>query len=430
MILQIDPSKVAGTVAVPGSKSHTIRAIAGALLADGKSIVRSPLLSDDTASTLNAAIALGARVEKFADRWEITGCAGKLQTPSQVLDMGNSGTGLRMLTAAAALADGEVAFTGDASLCNRGMKPLLEALRILNVQVKAAPGDHAPLSVQGPLNGGKTFVEALCSQYLSALLFAAPCIKSGSLEIVVTELSEEPYVEITLNWLRKLGAKFTASEDLKHFVIPAAQTLQSFDSVIPADFSTAAFPLGAGIIAGQTDGVVIKNLDFTDAQGDKAVFGMLEKLGAHLQYNSDNSVTVYPGKLTSGTLDLGQTPDALPLLAAVAAANQGSTITLGNAAQARNKETDRIACMTRELRKMGAIIEEKPDAMIITGTQLHGATVDSCKDHRLAMALAVAALAADSPTRILDAESCAVTYPDFIRDFRQLGAAFCIQDQC
>ena len=424
MILRVDPSQVAGSVAVPGSKSHTIRAIAGALLAEGKSVVRSPLLSFDTASTLAAAIELGAKAEKFADRWEITGCGGNLTVPDKVLDMGNSGTGLRMLTAAAALAAGKVAFTGDESLCSRGMKPLLDALTMLKVKCESAPGGHAPLSVQGSLQGGKTQVEALCSQYLSALLFAAPCIKNGSMEIEVTKLSEEPYVEITLNWLRKLGAEFTASKDLMHFVIPGNQTLKAFDSFIPADFSTAAFPLGAGIVAGTSAGVIIKNLDFNDAQGDKAVFKMLESLGAKLQYNADNSVTVYPGKLASGTLDLGQTPDALPLLAAVAAVNEGSVITLGNAGQARNKETDRIACMTRELRKMGAIIEELPDAMIITGSKLHGAVVDSWKDHRLAMALAVAALAAEGTTEIVDAESCAVTYPDFIKDFQALGARF------
>ena len=426
MILKVDPSQVSGAVSVPGSKSHTIRAIAGALLAHGKSIVRAPLHSFDTYSTLQAATDLGATVEKFTDRWEITGCGGKLAVPEKVLDMGNSGTGLRMLTAAAALAEGKVAFTGDESLCSRGMKPLLDALRMLNVKVEAAPGDHAPLSVQGSLQGGKTQVEALCSQFLSALLFAAPCIKNGNLEIEVTALSEEPYVEITLNWLRKLGAEFTAAKDLKHFVIPGNQQLKSFDSVIPADFSTAAFPLGAGIVAGSGAGVTIKNLDFSDAQGDKAVFAMLENLGAKLQYKSDNSVTVLPGsQLRSGTLDLAQTPDALPLLAAVAAtAPQGTVITLGNAAQARNKETDRIDGMTRELRKMGAIIEERPDAMIITGTKLHGAVVNSYKDHRLAMALAVAAMAADSTTEILDAECCAVTYPDFIKDFQSLGANF------
>ena len=169
MILKITPSSVAGTVAVPGSKSHTIRAIAGALLAEGTSIVRSPLLSFDTASTLAAAVEMGAKAEKFADRWEITGCAGTPAVPGKVLDMGNSGTGLRMLTAAAALANGQVSFTGDESLCSRGMKPLLDALRKLGVEVTAAPGDHAPLSVKGALQGGKTQVEALCSQYLSEI---------------------------------------------------------------------------------------------------------------------------------------------------------------------------------------------------------------------------------------------------------------------
>jgi 3-phosphoshikimate 1-carboxyvinyltransferase len=275
------------------------------------------------------------------------------------------------------------------------------------------------------MQGGKTQVKALCSQFLSALLFAAPCIPQKELVIEVTELSEVPYVEITLNWLRRMKAEFSAAEDLMYFTVPGNQTLQAFDCVIPADFSTAAFPLGAGIIASDTRGVTIRNLDFNDAQGDKAVFAMLESLGAKLQYNQDSSVTVFSGALHSGELDLGQTPDALPLLAAVAAVQDSNTvIKLGNAAQARNKETDRISCMTCELRKMGADIEELPDAMIIRGSKLHGAMVDSCKDHRLAMALAVAALRAEGSTQILDAESCAVTYPDFIKDFRQLNAAF------
>lgn len=424
MILTVDPSRLEGTLAVPGSKSHTIRAITGALLARGKSIVRAPLLSDDTASTLAAAVKLGAKVQKFPNFWEIEGTQGNLQQPVDTLDMGNSGTGLRMLTAAAALTDGKVSFSGDESLCNRNMQPLLSALELLGAAVESAPGGKAPLSVKGPIKANKTQVEALCSQFLSALLFAAPCIKNGVTEIEVTALSEEPYVEITLNWLRKMGVEFTAAADLKNFTIPGGQILKNFDSVIPADFSTAAFPLGAGIVAGTGKGITIQNLDFSDAQGDKAVFAMLEKLGARLQYNCDSSVTVLPGSnLVSGELDLAQTPDALPLLAAVAAVQKtGTVIALTNAEQARNKETDRIACMTRELRKMGAIIEEKRDCMIITGTQLHGAVVDSCKDHRLAMALTVAALAADSPSKILDAESCAVTYPGFIADFCQLGA--------
>lgn len=426
MILQVNPSSVKGAITVPGSKSHTIRAITAALLAEGVSIVRDPLLSDDTASTLAAAEKLGAQVEKSSGIWKITGTGGNLQQPDRPLDMGNSGTGLRMLTAAAALTCGKVDFTGDESLCNRNMLPLLNSLAELGAVITAAPGGKAPLSVQGPIHGGRTGVEALCSQFLSALLFAAPCINDKELNIDVTALSEEPYVKITLNWLKRLQAEFTYSEDLMHYTIPGNQKLQAFDCVIPADFSTAAFPLGAGIVAGCDDGVTIKNLDFSDAQGDKAVFAMLESLGAGVQYNRDSSVTILPGiRLHSGELDLGQTPDALPLLAAVAAVQApGCVITLSNAAQARNKETDRIACMTRELRKMGADIEEYHDRMVIHGSQLHGAAVDSCKDHRLAMALAVAALAADSPTQIIDAESCAVTYPDFIKDFKALGADF------
>ncbi len=425
MNLHIEPSRVAGSVAVPGSKSHTIRAITGALLAEGTSTVRAPLESDDTASTLQAAVRLGARVEKTASNWRITGTGGRLSKPSGVLDMGNSGTGLRMLSAAAALLDSEVKFDGDASLRTRGMAPLLNALAQLGVRVTAAPGGHCPLSVHGPLQAGHAEVEAVCSQFLTALLFVGAYVENG-LEITVTKLAEAPYVEITLAWLERLGVHFEATPDRMYFRIPGRQTFQAFDAVIPADFSTAAFPLGAGIVAGAGTGVTILNLDFSDAQGDKAVFDMLESLGAKLRRQPDSSVTVLPGSvLHSGVLDLAATPDALPLLAAVAAsAPSGVTITLGNVAQARSKETDRIAGMTAELGKMGAKIEELPDGMVIHGTRLHGARVNCRKDHRLAMALAVAALGADSPSEIMDAEACAVTYPEFIEDFRKLGADF------
>ena len=140
MILQVNPSSVKGAITVPGSKSHTIRAITAALLAEGVSIVRDPLLSDDTASTLAAAEKLGAQVEKSSGIWKITGTGGNLQQPDRSLDMGNSGTGLRMLTAAAALTCGKVDFTGDESLCNRNMLPLLNSLAELGAVITAAPG--------------------------------------------------------------------------------------------------------------------------------------------------------------------------------------------------------------------------------------------------------------------------------------------------
>lgn len=425
MNLTVKPSSVSGVIAVPGSKSHTIRAVTAALLADGESTVRAPLVSADTLSTRRAAVQLGARFTELpGGDWHFCGTAGRPCPAAAPLDLGNSGTGLRLLTAAAALGDRQVAFDGDGSLRTRPMGPLLAALAQLGARSETAAGGKCPLCVTGPLHGGKVQIDAQCSQFLTALLLAAPWIPGG-VAIEVVKLAEEPYVEITLEWLRRLKAPFVAAPDLRHFEISGASGYRGFTATIPADFSTAAFPLGAGILAGTGEGVTIRNLDFRDAQGDKAVFGMLESLGAGLHHAADGAVTVQRSpKLRSGKLDLNATPDALPLLAAVAAASDGMKLELVNVEEARRKETDRIACMATELRKMGAEITELADGMIVRGGRLHGAELQSYDDHRIAMALAVAALAAEGESVIHAAEACGVTYPGFVADFQKLGADF------
>ena len=201
----------------------------------------------------------------------------------------------------------------------------------------------------------------------------------------------------------------SGSEDMLHWRIPGGQKYHPFERVIPADFSTAAFPLVAAAVAGE--GVEIRNLDFDDAQGDKQVFALLEEMGAKIRRGGELFVEPASGKLQGRTLDLA------------AALADGET-RLVNVPQARVKETDRIAVMTAELTKMGAEIEELPDGMVIRGGSLHGAKVHSHGDHRIGMALAVAGLAAEGETVIGEIEAAEVTYPDFVRDFRALGADF------
>jgi 3-phosphoshikimate 1-carboxyvinyltransferase len=416
MKIKVCKSILNGELAVPGSKSHTIRAIAAALMAEGISIVRAPLDSADTRSMLEAAKLLGAKVCEHLDRWEITGTGGKVAVPGQVIDMGNSGTGLRILSGIAGTADGKITFDGDASLRSRPMGQLTDALNNLGVKVETL-GGKCPVSLQGPLRGGKTEVVGTSSQFLTALLFACPFAKNDT-EIFPVDLQEKPYVEITLGWLKRLGVEFEAAPDMSYFKVPCGQKFKAFDWTIPADFSTAAFPLGAGAIAGGE--IRIKNLDFNDLQGDKAVFDFVEQFGAKIERSAEYT-RVSSGELHAVKLDLNSTPDALPLLAVVAACAEG-TSRFFNVAQARIKETDRIACMTCELRKMGIEVQELPDGMIIHGGKLRGAELESYDDHRIVMALTVAALAADGESVINDAESAAVTYPDFIADFKALGA--------
>ncbi len=418
MKLNVRPSRLAGSIDVPGSKSHTVRGVVAALAADGVSVLRNPLDSADTRSVLNAAAALGAVCEEDGGVWRIAGAGGRPADPRGTLDMGNSGTGLRLLTAMAALGDFPVSFDGDASLRTRTMEGLLTSLRSLGAECSSA-GGRCPLTVRGPIRGGAAAVDGTTSQFLSALLFALPLARGDSV-LDLDFLNEKPYVDITLGWLKRLGVRCRCSEDRLHFEIPGGQRYGGFDATVPADFSTAAFPLIAAALVG--DGVEIRNLDFTDAQGDKAVFGYLESMNASCR--RDGELFVEPAAPLRGRdFDLNATPDALPIMAVAAAAARGTTRLL-NVPQARIKETDRIACMTAELRKMGAAVEELRDGMVIRGGALHGAELDGRGDHRVAMALAVAALAADSPSVIHGIEAATVTYPDFVKDFRKLGAEF------
>jgi len=418
MKIKVRNSQLTGEIAVPGSKSHTIRAVAIATVAKGVSIIRSPLLSGDTLSCLNAAQALGAGIEQNGDIWKITGTGGTFTSPHNTIDMGNSGTSLRIFSGLAAMGDFPVTFDGDASLRARPMGPLLDAFVDLGVTVKSA--DKAcPLTLIGPAKGGLATVDGASSQFLTSLLIALP-LADGDSVVNVVGLNEKPYVQITLDWLSKENIEIEYSDDMSCFHIKGNQKYIAFDSLIPADFSTAAFPLvGAALTAGA---VRIKNLDFSDQQGDKAVFDYLERMGTTIIRNDNDTFVTSLEQLSGSEFDLNATPDALPVMAVAGACAKGKTL-LMNCPQARIKETDRIKCMTCELRKMGAEIEELDDGMIIHGgNRLTGTEVEGYDDHRIVMALTIAGMVAEGETVINGAEAAAVTYPSFISDFYTLGA--------
>ncbi len=421
MILRVRRSRLAGTIAVPGSKSHTIRGIVAALQGKGVSILRAPLDSEDTRSVLDAARLFGAPVTEYPDRWEVGGMEGKLQPPGRTVFMNNSGTGLRMLTALAAMQDFPVTFDGDSSLRTRLMTGLFGALEDLGVKISSADG-HCPFTICGPVNGSRAKVDGKSSQFLTSLLFALPRSRQDT-TLVLDYLNEQPYAEITARWLTGLGIKHVKGEGLLYWEIPGKQEFPAFDKVIPADFSTACFPLAAGALCGGN--VDILNLDFSDAQGDKKVFDFYEKMGAKIT-RGEKICSVSGSKLHGVELDLNSTPDALPVIAATAALIPGET-RLINVAQARNKETDRIAVMASELSKMGCDICELPDGLIIRGGNLHSARVESYSDHRIAMALAIAGMCLDGETVIDHAEGIPVSYPGFVSDFKALGADFTLE---
>ena len=421
MKLLVRKSRANGSISIPGSKSHTIRAVAIATMASGKSKIVAPLVSHDTLSAIDAAASLGATVSRGDDAiWTIDGTGGRFTPGDITMEMGNSGTSLRIFTGIASLADSQISFNGDSSLSSRPMKPLLDALAHLGARIADNGDGRCPFSIQGPVNGGSTSIDGASSQFLTSLLLSLPLALSNS-TVKVVGLNEKPYVEMTLKWLVDEGIQLEYPDDMSHFTIKGNQTYPAFEKRMPADFSTAAFPLAA---AAATQGEVrIEGLDFSDYQGDKMVFDRVAELGAEIAKLSITTLVSATAPLNGCFFDLNSTPDALPVLSVLGALAQGETRLL-NCPQARIKETDRIDCMTRELRKMGAVIEELDDGMIITGgSDLEGnVELESYDDHRITMALAVAGMATDGDTVINDAESAAVTYPSFVEDFKKLGA--------
>jgi 3-phosphoshikimate 1-carboxyvinyltransferase len=412
--------KLEGEIQIPSSKSHTIRSVIFASLADGVSNIFRPLESEDTFAAFEACSALGAEIKKEPDKWIIKGFNKIPRNPGNVLNMKNSGTSLRLISGVVALGDFEVELDGDESLRTRPMQPLLSALNDLGAEALSLKNDgKCPIKIKGPLKGGKAEVSGISSQFVSSILIACPLVEKDS-EIKVIGVNETPYIKITLYWLDELGIKIDRNNDLSYFKVKGKQHYKSFEKTIPSDWSSAAFPLCAAAITNSN--ILIKGLDMNDVQGDKGIIDILKQMGANIKLE-EGGIRVESSQLKGATIDLNAMPDALPALSVVACFAEGETI-IKNVSQARIKETDRIKAMSTELRKMGANIEEFPDGMIVRKSQLKGVKVRGYKDHRVVMALSLAGLAAEGKTQITTAESINVTFPSFVDSMKKIGAQF------
>jgi 3-phosphoshikimate 1-carboxyvinyltransferase len=416
MLLKVRKSETCGCVRVPGSKSHTIRALFIASLADGQSVITNPLISEDALSAVAVCRAFGAGIENYGDRFVVNGLSGLPQIPENIIDVGNSGTTLRFGLMTAGLADGCTVFTGDYQIRRRPLGPLIDAMNRLGADVFATRGNQmAPVVVRGRLKGGRTELDAVTSQYLSSILVNAPLLDNDT-TVSLTRLNEVPYVEMTMWWLNNQGIKYN-NDNFKEFHIKGGQRFKPFNLAIPGDFSSATFFLVLSAISGGE--IVLKNLDITDPQGDKSVLEYLKAMGAIIRHEEDG-IHIKGNALKGIEIDMNATPDALPAMAVAGCFAQGET-RLVNVPQARLKETDRIHVMCMELKKMGADIEELPDGLIIRSSRLKGCRVCGHGDHRVVMALAVAGLNTDGETVIETAEAMNVTFPEFAQFIKDCG---------
>ncbi len=411
-------NSLSGEITIPSSKSHTIRALLISAMAKGESTIINPLDSADTRSCIDAIKILGAKIKLENDRWIINGTGGVIHPIADTIDVGNSGTTLYLAAGLAALSSHKITFTGDDQIRSRPVENLLTSLKDLGAKVSITGKNGCPpFSIKGPLTGGKTSIECPTSQYLSSLLLCTP-LANGNTEIEVLLLREQPYVEMTLKWLDEQFVMYDTT-DFKNFFIPGGQQFEAFAKQVPGDFSSATFFLCAAAVTGST--LILKGLDMADSQGDKAVVYMLKEMGCHIEIGKD-FIKIEGRPLKGCDLDLNDTPDALPALAVTACFAEGET-RIFNVPQARLKETDRITVMKKELKKMGADIKELEDGLVITGSRknkLKGAEVSGHGDHRIIMALAVAALASDGKTTIDDTNAVSITFPNFFELLNQI----------
>jgi len=421
--LRITPSSVTGEVSAPPSKSYTHRAVILASLAAGESIIDNPLLSDDTLYTIDACRSLGADIELEGNRLTITGTGGQIRvTPGrEKISAGNSGSTIRMVAPLAALAPTKVVLDGDSRLRQRPVGDLLSALKSLGASAHSlGTNGYPPIEIQGgKLTGGEvTIAGQVSSQHISALLMIAPYIKDGLRIMITDELRSKPYIDITLDVMREFGVE-AVNKDYKEFLVKGGQRYQAKRYQIEGDYSSAAYFLVAGAIGGQS--VTVKNLKTNSVQGDKYFLNILSQMGCSVEHQKEAVTVSRRDELKGVTIDMGDYPDLVPTVAAVAAYAQGKT-EMTNIGHLKFKESNRLNDTAAELAKMAIKVNVTDNSMAIHGGKPRGAEVEAHNDHRLAMSLAIAALFAEGDSIINGAEAVSKSYPRFFTDLAELGA--------
>ncbi|WP_456473857.1 3-phosphoshikimate 1-carboxyvinyltransferase [Candidatus Pyrohabitans sp.] len=412
--------EVYGSVVAPPSKSYTHRAFVVSGLAGGSSRITNYLVSEDTLATIAGMRSFGVDIAEEGEGVALVrGSGGRLATPAGEVDCKNSGTTLRLLTGVAAL-DGEVILTGDASLQRRPVQPLLDALAMLGVSGESIPGNGCPpVKIEGgSLRGGVAKIRGdVSSQFISALLLVAPYAESD-VEIVLTSpLKSKPYVDITIEIIRTFGAE-VENRDYDSFCVTAGRIYRGRSYSIEGDYSSASYFLALAALAGGE--VRVENLNPRSKQGDRAILEILRRMGASVKTGKDWVSVRGEGELKGIEVDLGDTPDLLPTVAALAVKARGKTV-IKNVEHARYKESDRIATCSQEFVKFGAKIKERRDGMEIEGASpLRGAKVSSHGDHRLAMALSIAALSAIGKSVVQGVECASISFPGFFDELAKV----------
>jgi 3-phosphoshikimate 1-carboxyvinyltransferase len=418
MIATIYPSLIQGSIRSPRSKSDMQRACAAALLREGITTIVDPGRSNDDLAALDVIAKLGAIVQDCGDKIIVT--SNGVHPHQNEINCGESGLGIRMFTPIAALSSAALTIIGKGSLVNRPMDFFDEIFPQLGIAVSTQSG-KLPLHVKGPLVPKNIVVDgSLSSQFLTGLLMAYSASNAKDVTIEVSDLKSKPYIDLTLRVLKDFGMKVPVVQQHEFFIFSPEDHVQAkgeFSYEVEGDWSGAAFLFVAGAI---NNPIVIEGMRSDSVQADMKILEAIKDAGALLSQEG-NRYKVAPASLHAFEFDATECPDLFPPLVALAAYCKGVTKIKG-VNRLTHKESNRGLTLQDVFGKMGIQVELEGDMMLVHGgVQPKGANVHSHHDHRIAMAAAIAALGADGPVEIADAEAIDKSYPAFYNDLKLLG---------
>ena len=425
---KISPQSIHGGVFIPSSKSMGHRMCICAGLAGNNCVVDNIAISKDIEATNRCLAGMGVDVSSvpslhkgrtaFQYNWD-----HNFPSDPVTADCGESGSTLRFFIPLGALCNMPFTFEGHGKLVSRPLQPYYDIFNKQNLRYRTAEKGQLPLTVAGRLKPGDYMLPGdVSSQFISGLFFALPLLEGDSTLEILPPLESASYIELTLDSLRTFGIEIVKKDNL-HYKIPGNQQYKMPGArvQVEGDWSQAAFWLVAGAI-GSRDGLCCRGLSCTSLQGDKAVLRILQSMGASISVNGD-AFTIMPSRLHGCEIDAADCPDLVPVLSVAAALAEGTTHIV-NAGRLRIKECDRLAALHSELVKLGADITEEPEGLLIKGKPeglAGGAAVDAWNDHRIAMSMAVAALACKVPVTLTGGESVGKSYPEFWNDYASVG---------
>lgn len=418
--VKINPCRLKGDIRIPPSKSLGHRAIICASLCERESVIDNVSYSKDIKATCSGMSKLGALIISSAEGRKLKIKGQHSDSKEKVcIDCSESGSTVRFLIPIALIKKRDTVFEGHGKLAYRPLKTYFDIFDEQKIKYEHPEDRVLPLEIDGKLRAGEFNIPGnISSQFISGLMFSLPFLEGDSTINITTNLESVGYIDMTLDMLKRFGIEIE-NNNYKSFNIKGNQRGKAVNYKVEGDFSQAAFWMSAGLLNGDIN---CKDLDFSSLQGDKIIVDILEKMGGNISRNSFNAKK----SLTHGIIiDASQCPDLVPILAVVGALSEGTTKII-NAARLRIKESDRLKAMATELNKLGADVSELEDGLIINGKKtLKGGIVESWNDHRIAMALGIAALKCEKPVTIRGSQCVSKSYPEFWKDFKKLGGDIC-----